>query len=167
MWMKAKRGISLYSCVCCGGELILGTCHSFSWLQKAFTALFAEWVKAQSHINDADIPYRFSAKFLGDCAKSNPNFEQVTTWEMDVQIGNWKPAPTQELYYANELCKMNVLKLIEAYVPLMASSGVSEEWTKRWQFEAMKEIQEQKLHTYGRWRWMWCRRGDSEWIPNN
>ncbi|KAG8950072.1 hypothetical protein FRC03_000172 [Tulasnella sp. 419] len=62
---------------------------------------------------------------------------------------------------------MDVLNLMESYAPMMASSGLPAEWTKRLQAEAVREIQEQKLHSHGKWRWMWCRRRDCEWIPKS
>ncbi|KAG8950068.1 hypothetical protein FRC03_000168 [Tulasnella sp. 419] len=139
----------------------------FSWLQKSFTAVYTEYLKATSPFNHVDDVAGTSWATWEHWAESNPNFEQVTTWDMDIQIGTWKPAASEEIHYAHELCQSNVLRLMESYVPLMASSAVSDEWTKRWHVEAVNEIREQKLHSYLRWRWMWCRRRDREWIPKD
>ncbi|KAG8917454.1 hypothetical protein FRC02_003104, partial [Tulasnella sp. 418] len=107
--------------------------EGFSWLQKTFTAVHTEALKTTSPFIYADNVAGTSWATWAHWAEGNPNFEQVTSWEMNIQIGNWKPVPTEEIYHANELCKLDMLKLMESFIPLMASSPISEQWTKRWQ----------------------------------
>ncbi|KAG8931680.1 hypothetical protein FRC02_002387 [Tulasnella sp. 418] len=139
--------------------------EGFSWLQKWFMEVQNAYFRNNTTSFRAVDEYLNPHKYWHQWLESNPNFANVISWDMIVRLGNWSSETRDDIRIANDYCQSTVINLIKSFVPLLLTSGQPPELVEHWRMEATKELQELRLHSYGKWRWTWCIRTDCEWIP--
>ncbi|KAG8953891.1 hypothetical protein FRC03_011628 [Tulasnella sp. 419] len=141
--------------------------RGFSALQRWFTIVRNGYKRITAPVSEQPVDI-FDLPFSWDqWASSNGNFEDVNTLTVKIPVGDWHPGLSSEMAQAGELCRSDLLMLIESWAPTVISSGESPLLVEYWRAEAIKEVRERRLRSYAEWRWLWGRRADCDWIPSS
>jgi len=130
----------------------------FTWIQWVFAAVYDAFRKRGNYNVD-------SMLYWHEWLERNPNFENVVTKDTYIPLGVFREGLDPDQTKMAEMMRENTVNILDSFRPLLLTVGHDPEAIDRAVKSCAAELQEQKVHSYMRYRSTTAVRRDALWQP--
>lgn len=129
----------------------------YSWLQRIFFATYNSMKNRGAAIDAMTLAPRW--------AREIPDFENVETQDIFIPVGPWIQGD-RRVELASDLIRRDACLVIAGMKPMLLSEGYFEHTVDLFIEEALKEMDELRVHIYSLWHYTWARKTQVSTLPD-
>ncbi|KAG8895596.1 hypothetical protein FRB99_000433 [Tulasnella sp. 403] len=129
----------------------------FYYIQKLMSTAY-DCTRKRGGSEDASLTYK-------EMLSANPNFktDSVMVRSLHIPVSPWPEKMSDHDFRICELMRRNLIKLAEAYKPMLLSEGIAQEVVDKWVRKSEQELNTLRARLYTRWTYAWVLRKDTPW----